>query len=152
MNEEMEEYISDVTFERNLGYDQAVAEGIFDAEFGEILKVFSEMRLRDDLSSAVILPNQVRKVSIVYGELRDMFKGRAGVRVSYELFKPIRTMGGVTITWSKGKLLMINNMRRFAAVARLADNFEVYSMANGETKLTLGFNGLMAVANGERGE
>lgn len=73
-----------------------------------------------------------------YLALRHITKGR-NVKIKYELFKPAKNMGYISVS---GKKIDYYDSKLFRTVALLATNFEAYPKTNGTVQLNFTFHKL----------
>ncbi len=73
-----------------------------------------------------------------YLALRNITQGR-NVKVKYELFKPSKNMGYISVV---GKKIDYYDSKLFRTVAMLATNFEAYPKTNGTVQLNFTFHKL----------
>lgn len=88
---------------------------------------------------ANINPDRVYHVLYVHKLLRHLMNGVRGVRVSYEVCKPYKEMGSVSVI---GKRIPFTNSGLFMKAVELADNFEVYPKINGTVQMNFTFHRL----------
>ena len=113
-----------------------------DEEVSEMLKnltdLIGEQAAQEDCKTAVINPMKVKMVLCTYKLLKYITKG-SKVNVTYELNKPYKSMGSVTVV---GKELSFSKSEWFVAAARLASNVNVYPKTNGMVQMDFTFHGL----------
>lgn len=119
----------------------------FDTEFmsdGEIEQdsivttVAEEVSAYDNKTS-IINPHKIRQVLYTYEVIKYLVRGNKGVKVSYELHEPYRSMGSVSVV---GKDLVFSRSKWFIKAVELADNFEVYPRTDGTVQINFTFHGL----------
>lgn len=89
----------------------------------------------------VYLRDHVRlmHVQFAYAALRKIIKGK-DVIIKCELHSPIESIGSVKV---EGHNIHIEDMKWFCRVAEFSDNTEIYPLANGKTRMTFTFHGLV---------
>ena len=94
--------------------------------------------LSDEEKTAAINPIKLQQMQFAYGILKYMIGGTAA-KLTYELNKPFKSMGSISI---EGCRLTFVNSEWFARAAEFASNTEVYPLRNGNVKMTFTFHGL----------
>ena len=86
-----------------------------------------------------INPERVYHVLYVHKLLQYLTKGLRGVKVTYEVCKPYRGMGSVSVV---GRKIPFKDHDLFMRAVELADNFEVYPKTNGTVQMNFTFHRL----------
>lgn len=94
--------------------------------------------LADEEKTAVINQIKLQQMQFAYGVLKYMIGGTTA-KLTYELNKPFKSMGSISI---EGDRLTFVNSEWFARAAEFASNTEVYPLRNGNVKMTFTFHGL----------
>ena len=109
-----------------------------EAMLDTIVTTVGEGAVVEDNKTSIINPYKIQQVSYTYKVLKYLTKGTAA-RVSYELHKPFKSMGSVTVT---GKNLMFRKTEWFMKAVELSANFEVYPKTDGNVEMNFTFHGL----------
>lgn len=113
-----------------------------DEEVNEMLEnlidFIGEQAEQEDCKTAIINPMKVKMVLCTYKVLKYIIRG-SKAKVTYELNKPYKSMGSVTVV---GKELNFGKSEWFIAIAKLASNINVYPKANGLVQMDFTFHGL----------
>ena len=88
---------------------------------------------------ATINPIRLYQIQFTYAVMKYLTKN-TGARVTYELHKPFRSMGNVSV---EGVKWTVTNSMWFSRAAKYASNMEIYPLANGRFRLTFTFHGLV---------
>lgn len=107
----------------------------FVQELGEFL---SEIQKN---STGIYMQNTVRatQLQFCYAILKKYVRGNE-VSVKSEFHKPVESMGSVSV---EGRNIQIDNMEWFCRAAEFANSTEIYPLANGKTRMTFTFHGLV---------
>ena len=105
----------------------------------DIILNLSKESNKNDLKTTLVNPDKVKQVLLLYNTIKSLFSKDSKTKVTYELYKPYKNMGSVSII---GKTILFNNPIKFVELARLADNLEIYSKTNGEIQINFTFYGL----------
>lgn len=92
----------------------------------------------EDNLPAIINIENVKKLSNVFGIMKYLTRGTKS-KVTYELHKPFKSMGSVTVT---GKQILIRNPDLFLKAIKLSSNFDVYTKTNNTIEMDFTFHGL----------
>lgn len=103
-----------------------------------LINLIGEQVAMEEFKTALINPMKVKAVLCTYKLLKYITKG-SKAKVTYELNKPYKSMGSVTVI---GKELSFNKPEWFVAVAKLASNVNVYPKTNGTVQMDFTFHGL----------
>lgn len=120
-------------FENEFTSDEEVSEML-----GNLTDLISEQAAQEDCKTAIINPMKVKMVLCAYKLLKYITKG-SKVKVTYELNKPYKSMGSITVV---GKELSFSKSEWFVAAAKLASNVNVYPKTNGTVQMDFTFHGL----------
>ena len=88
---------------------------------------------------ATINPIKLYQIQFAYAVMKYLTKN-TGVKVKYELHKPFRSMGNVSV---EGAEWTVTNSVWFFRAARFASNMEIYPLTNGRFRLVFTFHGLV---------
>lgn len=126
--------------DEELGFD---TEFMTDEEVEEMLDsivtTVCETVAKEEDRAAIINPYRIQHVAYTYKILKYLTKGQKGVKVTYELHEPFKSMGSVSIT---GHELNFRKPDWFMKAVELASNFEVYPKNDGTVQLNFTFHGL----------
>lgn len=106
--------------------------------FDDLLNSIAEEIKLDEADPAVVNPVRVYEVKFVHAVMKYLTKGTRA-KVTYDLHKPFRSMGNVSI---EAKNFAIRDSVWFNRAASLASNMEIYPLVNGNFRLTFTFHGL----------
>lgn len=95
--------------------------------------------IRDESRTAILNDNKFMQMKFAYAVLEYLTKGQPGVKLSYELNSPFKSMGYISL---EGKELSFTQSEWFSRAAEFASNMEVYPLLKGRVRLTLTFHGL----------
>ena len=109
-----------------------------EAMLDTIVTTVGEEAVVEDNKTSIINPYKIQQVSYTYKVLKYLTKG-TDAKVSYELHKPFKSMGSVTVT---GKNLMFRKTEWFMKAVELSANFEVYPKTDGNVEMNFTFHGL----------
>lgn len=93
----------------------------------------------DDGKTSVINPYKIRQVLYTYKVLKYLVKDTKSAKVSYELHKPYKSTGSVSVI---GRNLSFRKPEWFMQAVELANNFEVYPKIDGTVQMNFTFHGL----------
>ena len=93
----------------------------------------------DDNKTSVINPYKIQQVLYTYKVLKYLMKGNKGAKISYELHKPYKSIGSVSVV---GRNLVFRKPEWFMKAVELANNFEVYPKTDGTVQMNFTFHGL----------
>lgn len=124
----------DYDFDTEFTTDQEV----LDAINNTILTV-GEMIELDESKDAVINPIKYQQIRFVYMIMKYITKNQ-NVTVSYKLNEPYRSMGSVTV---EGKEILFMQSDWFSRAFQFASNVDIYSLINGNVRVTFTFHGLV---------
>jgi len=126
--------------EENYGFDTDFAtDEDVEQMLDSIVTTVGEVAKIDDNKTSIINPIKIQQVLYTYKVLKYLASGNKGVKVKYELHKPYRSMGSVTVT---GKNITFRKPEWFMKAVELANNFEVYPKTNGTVEMNFTFHGL----------
>lgn len=91
-----------------------------------------------DNKTRIVNPIKMQQLLCTLKILKYITKG-SGVKVTYELYKPFKSMGSVTVC---GKNITFTKPEWFAKVVDFVSNFEVYPKTDGTTEMNFTFHGL----------
>lgn len=94
--------------------------------------------VKEDNQPAIINIENIKKLSNVFGIMKYLTRGTKS-KVTYELHKPFKSMGSVTVT---GKSITIRNPDLFLKAIKLSSNFDVYTKTNNTIEMDFTFHGL----------
>ena len=103
-----------------------------------LLQRLSELIEHDESKRTELVPNKIRLVETVY-EAIDYAISKHTAKVSYEIGDPYPSMAYISIT---GSGIVIVDTELFVAAVKLADNFEVYPLTDGDVQINLGFHNI----------
>lgn len=109
-----------------------------EAMLDTIVTTVGEGAVVEDNKTSIINPYKIQQVSYTYKVLKYLTK-ETDAKVSYELHKPFKSMGSVTVT---GKNLMFRKTEWFMKAVELSANFEVYPKTDGNVEMNFTFHGL----------
>lgn len=125
--------ISSVDFDREFISEEEINEML-----DSLTNLIGEQADIDDNKSSVVNPTKIQALLYTYKILKYLTRGKPA-KVTYELHKPYKSMGSVSIT---GKNLMFDNSKWFNAAVKLASNFNAYTKTNGSVQIDFTFHGL----------
>ncbi len=99
--------------------------------FDDYIKTFGDELLAEEMKDAMVNPSKVGLVLYFYKTLKSAVKG-TGVKVSYKMYEPIRSMGYVIVT---GKNISFKDQKAFFEVVKLCDNFDVCPKTDGTVEM-----------------
>lgn len=94
--------------------------------------------VKEDSKPAIINIENIKKLSNVFGIIKYLTRGTKS-KVTYELHKPFKSMGSVTVT---SKSITIRNPDLFLKAIKLSSNFDVYTKTNNTIEMDFTFHGL----------
>ena len=110
-----------------------------DEQLEAALDEISEAIEKEDKKPTVMSPLRFEQMNFCHAVLKYLTKDMKGVKLTYALHKPFKTMGYVTV---EGKELMFTKSEWFARAAEFANNMEVYPLEQNKVRLTFTFHGL----------
>ncbi len=112
--------------------------GLTDQELDRFILDIGSQVMAYDSKTAILDPAAVNRLAAALPILRRAVDGR-GTELTYELHKPLKSMGSIKIT---GTNVLIRDTEAFREAAKLAANFEAYPKTDGTVCLTFTFHGL----------
>lgn len=82
---------------------------------------------------------KVLQIQFCHAVLKKIARGN-GLVVKSEFHKPVESMGSVTV---EGSTISFEDMKWLCRAAEFADSTEIYPLANGKTRMTFTFHGLI---------
>lgn len=104
----------------------------------DFLSLIGKLLEEADKKASILNPRRLREMRFAYSAAKEMLV-KDGMRLSYKLNEPLKSMGSVTI---EGTVLSFDNPEWFARTAEFADCTEVYPLSNGDVRITFTFHGL----------
>lgn len=104
-----------------------------------IVLSIGELVANEDSKVAIANPDRIQYVLCTYKIMKYLFNKNSGVKVSYQLHKPFKSMGSVTLT---GKQITFKKPDWFLRAVALANNFEVYPKTDGTVEMNFTFHDL----------
>lgn len=127
-------YCEDFDFNTEFLTDDEVEQALdsFVALVGEAAEI-------DDSRTSIVNPYKMQQISYTYKVLKYLSKDMKGVKVSYDLYEPYKSMGSVSVT---GKDLIFKNPEWFMKAVEFASNLEIYPKTDGTVQMNFTFHGL----------
>ena len=110
-----------------------------DEQIEAVLDAICEAVEEDEKRPTVLKPIRFEQINFCYAVMKRLTKDLKGVKVTYGLHKPFKSMGFVSV---EGKELKFADSEWFARAAEFASNMEVYSLEQNKVRLTFTFHGL----------
>lgn len=123
---------------KNFNFEEFKTEEDIEQAFDDMIRDIAEEVRSDETEPAIINPIKVYQIKFVHEVMKYLTMG-TGAKVTYDLHKPFKSMGSVSV---EGKTLSIRNSTWFNRAAQLANNMEIYPLVNGKFRLTFTFHGL----------
>lgn len=117
----------------------------FDLEFtsdehmNAVLDAITEQIQSDEKRTAMLSPIRLQQMEFSHAVLKRLTDDLDDVSLTYELHKPFKTMGYITI---EGKNITFADSEWFSRAAEFASNMEIYPLEANKVRLTLTFHGL----------
>lgn len=93
----------------------------------------------EDSQTSMINLYKLQQVLYTYKVLKYLTKGMTNIRVTYELHKPYKSMGSVSVI---GSCISFRKPEWFMKAVELSNNFEVYPKTDGMVQMNFTFHGL----------
>ena len=123
---------------KNFDFEEFETDDDIERAFDDLVYGIAEEVKLGEAEPAVINPVKVYQLKFVHAVMKYLTKG-TGAKVTYDLHKPFRSMGNVSV---EAKNLAVRNATWFNKAARLANNMEIYPLTNGKFRMTFTFHGL----------
>lgn len=107
----------------------------------DIINAIGEEAKIEDMETQMVNPYKLKSVLYTFKLLKYLTKGKKA-KITYELHKPYKSMGYVSIT---GLDLSFDKMEWFLKAVELASNFEVYPKTDGTVQMNFTFHGLTKI-------
>lgn len=104
----------------------------------DFLSLIGKLLEEADKKASILNPHRLKEIRFAYSAAKEMLM-KDGMRLSYKLNEPLKSMGSVTL---EGRVLKFDNPEWFARTAEFADFTEVYPLSNGDIRITFTFHGL----------
>lgn len=126
-------------------YDELELENEKEAEeaLDALVEYLSEAMQPRDGAVRVLNPLRIDNVRLCASVLKKFVLGE-DAKIEWEIHKPIESAAYISL---EGKSLFLNDTRWLARVGELANNMEVYPLADGSIRMTFTFYGVMEVLN-----
>lgn len=121
----------------------------FDTEFlsdddveemiNSLMTTIGEQIAEEEERTAVARPHKIRQLSYTYRVLKYLTKGMNGVKVTYEVHKPYRSMGSVSVA---GKHIVLRKPEWFMKAIELSSYFDVFPKEDGTVQMDFTFHDL----------
>lgn len=85
------------------------------------------------------VPEKILQIKFCKAVLNKIAHGN-NLTIKTEFHKPIESMGNIMI---EGSTISFEDMKWLCRVAEFSDNTEIYPLANGNTRMTFTFHGLL---------
>ena len=121
-------------FNKDFSSDDEVDEAL-----DSLLKSIGEKIDIEDSRTAIVNPFKIQQLLCTYKIARYLTKGEKGVKVSYKLHTPYKSMGSVSIT---GKEIVFRRPDWFMAAIKFSNNLDVYPKTDGTMQMDFTFHGL----------
>lgn len=109
------------------------------AMLDNIVVTVGEAIIADESKPAVLNPIKIQQMQFSYGVIKYLTQN-TDTKLSYALNEPLKSMGSISV---EGKCITFTNSEWFARAAEFASNTEIYSLENGNVRMTLTFHGLV---------
>lgn len=110
-----------------------------DEQIEAALDVITEAIQKDEEKTTIVSVRRFEQMQFAYAVLKRIAERTPGVSISYELYKPFKSMGYITL---EGETLEVHDRKWFSRAAEFADNIEVYPLAKNRVRLTMTFHGI----------
>lgn len=126
----------------NVSEYDGISQSVKDEELNELFEKFCEYA-KDKLKPkdgdvSILDPEGMKKFASVYNAIQAISKG-SHVKMTYGINEPFVGSGFIRI---EGKNIVLKNTKVFTRAAKLASNFEVYPLVNGNVRMAFTFDGL----------
>lgn len=123
-----------------LGFDtEFLSDDEVEQMLDSIVTGMGKLCAAEDRQTAIVKPDRVKELLYVYEVLKHLTKANKGVRVTYELYKPYKSMGCVSVI---GKHPTFKNPTGFMKAVELSNNLDVYPKTDGTVQMDFTFHGL----------
>ncbi len=126
-------------FDREFLSDAEVEE-----ELDAILESIGENLIEDEARPTIANPHRIEQMQFSYAVMKYLTRNTNAV-ISYELYKPFKTMGSISV---EGKLLEFDKPEWLARAAEFADTTDIYPLSANKVRVEFTFHGLTAPLNG----
>ena len=103
-----------------------------------LMSSLAETAKLEDEQPQIINPLKIQQLLYTFKMIKYATKG-TNVKVTYELHKPYKSMGSVSVS---GSNLLFEKTRWFLKAIEFASNFEVYPKTDGTCQMNFTFHGL----------
>lgn len=110
-----------------------------DEEFFRFLRKLVSIHGKEEKRFSIVDPARVKQVIDAYNELKNADFGPP-VKVTMSLFKPVESMGYVSVI---GGDIILDDPKKFAKIIEHATNVSIYSLVDGRARLDISFHGLI---------
>lgn len=110
-----------------------------DEQLEAVLDTICEAIEKDEQKTTMLSTIRFEQMKFCHAVLRYLIQGKSGLKLTYELNKPFKTMGYISL---EGEVLEFTKAEWFARAAEFASNMEVYPLAKNKVRLTFTFHGL----------
>ena len=94
----------------------------------------------DESRTSVLNERRMRDIMTAYSLMKRIAaENSKNACLTYKLHEPFGSMGSISLT---GKEITLKHVSWFMKATKLASNFEIYPLTNGNLKMTLTFHGL----------
>lgn len=119
--------------------DEFTSDEDIERKFDDLIACIGSEIEMGESDPAAINPIKLYQIKFTYAVMKYLTKN-TGARVTYELHKPFKSMGNVSV---EGAKWTVTNSVWFSRAAKYASNMEIYPLVNGRFRLTFTFHGLV---------
>lgn len=127
----MDEFEFDSEFMSDEEVDQAI---------DSIVSTVGESLAAEEIKPTIVNIYKMQQIMYTYKVMKYLAKDMKGVKVSYELYKPFKSVGYIRVV---GKDIVFRRPDWFMKAVSLANNFEAYPKTDGTVQLNFTFHGLL---------
>lgn len=120
------------------------SDGEIEEELDAILESIGEDLIEDEAKTTIANPHRIEQMQFSYAVLKYLIRNTSAT-ISYELYKPFKTMGSITV---EGKLLDFDKPEWFARAAEFANSTDIYPLSADRVRIEFTFHGLTVPMGG----
>lgn len=110
-----------------------------DEQIEAALDAITEAIQKDEGKTTIVNVMRYEQMQFAYAVLKRIAESMPDIAISYELYKPFKSMGHISL---EGETLEIHDKKWFSRAAEFADNIEIYPLAKNRVRLTFTFHGI----------
>lgn len=123
---------------KSFDFEEFKTEKDIEQAFDDMIRDLADEITLAEADPAIVNPVKVYQIKFVYEAMKYLTRG-TDAKVTYDLHKPFKSMGNVSV---ESKTLTIRDSVWFNRAARFASNMEIYPLVNGKFRLTFTFHRL----------